>query len=71
MFMLFIIKAYAVNGSGAAGKKAYKKALKSGQTEAQAKKTQEKAENRYKENKYWAKRREKEQRGTTETTGRA
>lgn len=69
--MLFIIKAYAVNGSSGAGKKAYKKALKSGQTEAQAKKTQEKAENRYKENKYWEKRRKREQRGPAETTGRA
>lgn len=69
--MLFIIKAYAVNGGKAAGKRAYKKSLKSGLSEAQARREQEKAENRHKENKYWAKRREREQRGPAETTGRA
>lgn len=71
MFMLFIIKAYAVNGASAAGKKAYKKAIKSGQGEAVAKNSQEKAERIYKNNKYWEKRRKREQRGPAETTGRA
>lgn len=69
--MLFIIKAYAVNGASAAGKKAYKKSLKNGQEEAIARREQEKAENRYKNNKYWEKRRKREQRGPAETTGRA